>query len=75
MRWTVPLHVVLPIGLWWLMQINTMLAAQVFLGVHIGFLIVLLVTIAWWWAHSGDLIALLFINHMVSFAVAVFLPW
>lgn len=75
LRWTIPVHVLLPLGLWWLMNIDPRLAAQAFVGMHALFLLALLATMRWWWAHSGDLIAVLFVNHIVSFAVTAFLPW
>ena len=65
----------LPVGLWWLMQTDSRLAAHVFVGIHLVFPVFLLATIRWWWGQSGDLIGLLFVNHFVSFAVAAFLPW
>jgi len=75
LRWTVPLHIALPIGLWWIMQFDGWLAAQAFFAIHIVGLVLFLVTIKWWWSQSGDLIGLLFINHFATFTVGVFLPW
>ncbi len=74
-RWTVPLHILLPIGLWWIMQVDGWLAAQVFIAIHVVALVLFIGTIKWWWALSGDLVGLLFINHFVTFAVCLFLPW
>lgn len=75
LRWTVPVHALLPIGLCWLLRYAPETAASAFWGVHLGFPVILLATVRWWWNQPGDLIALLFINHMVTFAVLVFLPW
>ena len=74
-RWTVPLHVVLPIGLWWLMRHDFGSAVTAFVGIHVGFLLVLLTTVRWWWSRTGELVLLLFINHLVTFVVLGFIPW
>ena len=73
-RWTVPLHILLPMGLVWLIRNDPGLAAKAFIAVHAGFPLVLLGTIGWWWRQKGDLIALLVINHFFSFAVYFLLP-
>jgi|GEM_PF-3112004 len=75
LRWTIPLHIALPIGLWWMMQLDGWLAAQAFITLHVVGLMFFVGTIKWWWRQSGDLIGLLFINHFVTFAVCLFLPW
>lgn len=75
LRWTVPVHLLLPVGLWWLMQSDPHLAAQVFLGIHLVCLPALVAVFWKWWAHSADLIAILFVNHVVSLTICVFLPW
>ncbi|REJ85591.1 MAG: hypothetical protein DWQ34_28705 [Planctomycetota bacterium] len=74
-RWTLPLHVVLPIWLWWLMQHDPGQATAIVLGIHIGFPAVMLVTIRWWWRRVGELVALLILNHLVSFAVLAVFVW
>jgi hypothetical protein len=74
-RWTVPLHIVLPIGLSWLIRNDPSTAASAFWGVHAGFPLVLLVTAPWWWSRKDELLALLLFNHIVSFVVLAFVPW
>lgn len=74
-RWTGPLHVVLPIGLWWLMQNAPTTAATTFFGVHAGFPVLLLMTVRWWRSRLSELLVLLFINHLISFIVILCLPW
>lgn len=74
-RWTGPLHVVLPIGLWWLMQNDPSTAATAFFGVHAGFPVLLFMTVRWWRGRLGELLVLLFINHLISFIVILCLPW
>lgn len=73
--WTVPLHIVLPIALWWLMRYDREMAMSVFVGIHAAFPLFLLVTIRWWWSRMGELLWLLFINHLVTFVVLGFIPW
>ena len=74
-RWTVPLHIALPIGLSWLIRNDPSTAASAFWGVHAGFPLVLLVTAPWWWSRKDELLALLLINHIVSFVVLAFVPF
>lgn len=74
-RWTLPLHVVLPIGLWWLVQHDPGSATVLFVGIHAGFPILLIATVRWWWSRRGELIALLIINHLVSFVVLAVVAW
>jgi len=72
--WTVPLHVVLGLGFWWMLQHEPDRLASVFVGVHVGFPLLLLLTVRWWRDRWGELLALLLINHAVSFAVLLCLP-
>ena len=74
-RWTVPLHVILPIGLSWLMRHDFDAAVTTFAGIHVGFPLLLLMTVRWWWSRTGELLLLLFINHIVSFVVLCFIQW
>lgn len=78
LRWawcTVPLHLLLGFGFWWLMQHQPERLAPVLLWLHGGFPVVLLLTARWWWNRWGELLALLLINHMATFGVLVCLPW
>jgi hypothetical protein len=45
------------------------------LWTHIGFPILLVVSIRVWWDRWGELLALLAINHAATFVVLLFLPW
>ncbi len=74
-RWTVPLHLVLPVGLWWLIRNDPIVAASVFAGVNVGVPVLLLITVRWWWGRVVDLVLLLLINHLATFSVLAFLPW
>lgn len=74
-RWTVPLHIVLPIGLSWLIRNDPSMAVSAFWGVHASFPLVLLVTAPWWWSRKDELLALLLTNHLVSFVVLAFVPF
>jgi hypothetical protein len=69
LRWTVPLHVALPIGLWWLLHHNFLSAVTTFVVIHVGFLLFLVTTVRWWWPRINELLLLLFINHVVTFVV------
>jgi len=57
------------------MQFDIDMAATALLGIHAGFPFLLLVTIRWWWDRASELVALLVLNHCVSFVVAAFIPW
>ncbi len=74
-RWTVPMHLVLPVGLWWLIRNDPIVAAGAFAGVHLGVPVLLLITVRWWWDRVADLVLLLLINHLATFTVLAFLPW
>ena len=75
LRWTVPLHIVLPIGLAWLIRHDPGQAVEAFWAVHAGFPVVLLVTARWWWSRKDELLAVLLVNHVVSFATLMFFAW
>jgi hypothetical protein len=49
--------------------------ADVLLRIHIGFPVVCLLTVAWWWHRWGELVALLAMNHLATFSVLICLPW
>ena len=74
-RWTVPMHVLLPILLWWLLQTSPAAAAYMFWGIHLVFLVLLLISCRWWWNRADDLLGLLLLNHFVTFVVVAVLPW
>ena len=66
-RWTVPVHVMLPVIGWGLTQIDPQLSVRAFLAVHLAFLGVLVVTVPWWWRRISELAALLLVNHAATF--------
>ena len=72
--WTVPLHIALAFGFWWMMQHDPDGLASAFIWIHVGFPVVLLATARWWWDRWGELLGLLLINHAATFAVLMFLP-
>lgn len=72
--WTVPLHVALAFGFWWMMWHQPDQLAAAFCWIHLGFPLLLLASVRWWWDRWGELLALLAINHAVTFGVLMFLP-
>lgn len=73
--WTVPLHLLMGLGVWWLIRNEPDRLASLLVGGHIAFPVLLLVTVRWWWDRWGELLALLLINHAVTFGVLLCLPW
>lgn len=73
--WTVPLHLLMGFGVWWLIRNEPERLASLLVGVHVAFPALLLVTVRWWWSRWGELLALLLINHAVTFGVLFCLPW
>ena len=73
--WTVPIHIVLGFGFWWMMTNRPDELGTVLLWFHIGFPALLAVTIRMWWDRWGELALLLTINHLATFAVLACLPW
>lgn len=72
--WTVPLHIALAFGFWWMMQNDPEGLASAIVWAHVGFPVLLLATTRWWWNRWGELLSLLLINHAATFAVLMFLP-
>ncbi len=72
---TVPLHVGLGVLAWWLMLHDTDGLIQLLIAIHVGFPVLLIATIKWWWRSWGELLVLLFLNHTATFAVLICLPW
>lgn len=62
-------HALLPLGLTALAQVSMDAMLALFLGIHFGFPILLLLGIRWWWARRAELAVLLVLNHLVTFAV------
>lgn len=73
--WTVPIHVALGFGFWWMMTNAPDDLGMALLWIHIGFPILLAVSIRVWWDRWGELLALLAINHAATFVVLICLPW
>lgn len=73
--WTVPIHIMLGFGFWWMMTNKPNELGTVLLWLHIGFPALLAVTVRMWWDRWGELALLLTINHMATFAVLACLPW
>lgn len=73
--WSVPLHVLLAFGFWWMMQHQPARLGTLVIGVHLGFPLLLVVTVRWWWDRWGELLGVLLINHLATFLVLLCLPW
>lgn len=73
--WTVPVHVALGFGFWWMMINAPDRLGPAFLWTHLGFPALLAVSIRLWWDRWGELLALLAINHAATFAVLILMPW
>ena len=73
--WTVPIHIALGFGFWWMMTNRPDELGTALLWLHIGFPALLAVTIRMWWDRWGELALLLTINHLATFAVLACLPW
>ena len=67
-RYTVPLHVLLPAALWIPGAMEGLGFTVGFFVVHFGFPFVLAITYPWWRGRAGELVALLVLNHIVTFA-------
>ena len=66
-RWTVPVHLALPIVGWGLAAIDAELAAWGFAGIHVLFLVFFIATLRLWWSRVEQLLVLVAINHVASF--------
>ncbi len=73
--WSVPIHVALGFGFWWMMTNFPEELGTGLLWIHVGFLVLIVVSIRLWWDRCGELLALLAINHAATFAVLICLPW
>lgn len=63
------IHAVLPGLLAGVAIASTDLVGFLLLLIHLGFPVLLLVTVRRWWARRYDLLILLLLNHLVTFAV------
>jgi len=78
-RWlplTAIVHALLPVALaalWWATGPDRV--GQALLGLHAVAGAALLGTLPWWWRHTGDVVMLILVDHMVTFAVVAALGW
>lgn len=72
-RYSVPVHLLLPLILWAVARADASWAGYLFLGLHIVFPLVLALTLRWWREHVWELAVLLVINHVASFLSAAVL--
>jgi hypothetical protein len=70
---TIPFHVLLPIVLWQVSDGTLAVPSVVWLSIHYGFPLVLLLTKRWWRNQIGNLIGLLVVNHLTTFATILLL--
>lgn len=68
-RYTVPFHALLPLVLWLPGSSADGWFTAGFFIVHLGFPIVLGLTHPWWQGRAGEVVALIIIDHLVTFAV------
>jgi hypothetical protein len=67
--YTVPFHAVLPLVLWWLGRSADGWFIPGFFVVHLGFPAVLGITYPWWQGRAGEMVALVVLDHLVTFAM------
>jgi hypothetical protein len=67
--YTVPFHALLPLPLWFLGREADGWFTAGFLVVHIGFPAVLGITYPWWRGRAGEVVALIVLDHLVTFAM------
>ncbi len=73
---TIPFHVLLPIVLWQVSDGTLAVPATVWLSIHLGFPLVLLMTYRWWQGQIDSLIGLLIVNHLATFGtILLMLFW
>lgn len=68
-RYTVPIHAALPLGIAALGRDHEMLTMVLMLVIHLGFPVVLAVTYPYWDGRGEEVVALIAINHVVTFTV------
>ena len=67
---TVPLHIALPWGLYALALIDPAIPAWIFLGIHLGFPVLLLASYPLWRGQGVDVCILIGFNHLATFLSA-----
>lgn len=67
-RYSVPFHAVLPMVMWLPEDIANTAFMVGFFVIHLGFPLVLAITYPWWQGRAGEVVALIILNHVVTFA-------
>lgn len=65
-RYTLPVHLLLPAGLWVVAQLDITWAGVVLLALHLLFPLLLAVTWRWWWGQGPSVLILVILNHLAS---------
>lgn len=68
-RYTVPIHAALPLVIAAFGRDHDVLSMVLFLVIHLGFPAVLALTYPSWEGRADEVIALIVLNHVVTFAV------
>ncbi len=71
LRYTIPVHGLLPIGLWLLGSHDQILLGQVLVGLHLLTLLLIVASYRWWRGHGVQLAAVILIDHAVTFTVGL----
>ncbi|HHO49532.1 MAG TPA: hypothetical protein ENK18_01375 [Deltaproteobacteria bacterium] len=69
-RYTVPLHLLLPLGLWGIGRHDPAWAGGLLLAIHLAFPLLLIVTRPRWRGQEVSLLLLLLANHLASLGSA-----
>ncbi|MBK8240518.1 MAG: hypothetical protein IPK74_33765 [Deltaproteobacteria bacterium] len=71
-RWTVPVHALLPLVIWLLHHFELEWALQLgFFAIHFGFPVLLAISYPLWEGQGVELVGLLVLDHLVTFAVGL----
>ena len=70
-RITVPVHAAIPVVIAALGQGHDLLHMALFLAVHLGFPVLLALTYPRWEGQGAEVVALVVVNHVVTFAVGL----
>ena len=68
---TIPVHVLLPVLIAWLGSDHVELVSDAWLAVHLLFPLVLVLSYPWWQGQGEQVLALIVVNHVASFATVV----
>ena len=69
--YTIPFHVVAPVLIAWAGSEHVDLVSKAWLAVHLLFPIVLVLSYPWWQGQGQQVLGLLAVNHLASFATII----